>query len=63
MKLQTSLKTELHFLAGALCSLATIIFVATAHPEIGSIMGCVAFANLALGLKVQDQPKVVRIRT
>lgn len=51
MKLQPLSKMELHFLASALCTLATIIFVATAHPEIGAIVGCVAFANLALGLK------------
>lgn len=50
-------KMELHFLASGLCSLATIVFVATAHPEMATLFGCVAFMNFMLGLKNRKSQK------
>jgi hypothetical protein len=50
-------KLELHFLASGLCSLATIVFVATVHPEMATLFGCVAFINFVLGLKNRKSQK------
>lgn len=50
-------KMELYFLANGLCSLATIVFVATVHPEMATLFGCVAFMNFVLGLKNRKSQK------
>lgn len=50
-------KMELHFLASGLCSLATIVFIATVHPEMATLFGCVALMNFVLGLKSRKSEK------